>query len=362
MRTCVALATAVWALAAAAVGVYYACLAQEPGPAARRALERGAAYAGPGTLRVPAPAHPTVYGPKEALDVPMLVASQTKLVTARVVHAVMQRNASSLHLDARPSDFFEEWPTTGRAGAVRLRHLLTFTTGIAPRDSRKSCVEAGGADVAGCVARVGTDYAFTDDPGARFVYASWHLYVAAAMTLRAARRPLTKAAWIDLVHEHVYVPAGLGHVTPAFPNADCLLPGVACWLAQRHMAHVSGGLRITGHQLSSVLATTPNAFWEDSVALARNASTLFAYGHWIEDGANATTTTVHVTSGMHGAYAWVTGREEERGVVAVLVYSWWSALRRAILLALVFAGATTLAIMWTSRAPFYDLSSKAFIC
>lgn len=340
MRTsCVALVVAVWALAAAAVGVYYASLVQEPGPAARRALERDGDYGGPGTLLLvtsPRATTTNVYGPEDALDVPMLVASQTKLVTARVVHAVMQQhNATTLHLDARPSDVFDEWPTTGRAGAVRLRHLLTFTTGIAPRDSRESCVEAGGADVAGCVARVGREYEFAHDPGTHFVYASWHLYVAAAMTLRAAGRPLTKEAWIALVHEHVYVPAGLGDVTPSFPDEDCLLPGIACWLTQRHMAHVSGGLRITGRQLARVLATTPHAFWNDSAALARHAPTPFAYGHWIENG-DANATAVHVTTGMYGAYAWV-----QEDVVGVLVYSWWRALRRVLLLTLVMTGAVT---------------------
>ena len=180
---------------------------------------------------------------------------------------------------------------------------------------------------------MGRDYVYAHDPGEHFVYASWHLYVA-AMTGGLDQRGMDLPA-----HEHVYVPAGLEDVTPSFPDEDCLLPGVACWLTQRHMAHVSGGLRITGRQLSSVLAASRTRSGTTR-RLARHAPP-FAYGHWIEDG-DDNASVVHDDGHVRRLRV---GAGRRRGG---LVYSWWRVLRRAIILALLLTGATTCALCLTS--------------
>lgn len=350
-----------WSGSAAVVGLVYAVLAREPGPVARAAVassrrgpQRGPQsdpqsaaaaleWGGSGALLVGDVASGTLWESADAerlLDVPLHIASQTKLVTALVVRGVMRSAPTRLHLDTRAWELVPSWPATGHAGAVRLRHLLTFTTGIAPRDSRASCVESG-RDFVDCLARVGR-YDFSHAPGTTFVYASWHLYVAAAMALRAAQQPLTKAAWVALVRAHVYAPAGVG-AAPDFPDTDCLFLHLGCWLTQRDVPHFSGGLRISGRDVARVLRATNASFWREAVDLARQAATPFAFGHWIE--ASPSGGTVHVTSGMHGAYAWYDAGDAH---YAVLAYSWWRALRRIVLLSVVFAGGCTAGLLLRS--------------
>ena len=254
-----------------------------------------------------------------SVDEPVLIASVTKLVTAFTIYSVTKKD-STLHAHSFVRDWIDDWPRVGHASHVQLHHLLSFTSGIEKREEKDMCSEDG-AHFTECLSAIGS-YNFVHAPGDSFLYVSWHLYVAAAMAMLASNRSLTKESWVDMVYSHVYVPSGLEHVRPDFPERDCLLFGsFLCWLHQRDVPHFSGGLRITGRQLSAIMAmifynsTLSRDFLEDA---ARNATVApFSHGHWIKRS-------VHYSSGMHGTYAWI---DRDQQYYAVLVRSWWTELR-----------------------------------
>jgi D-alanyl-D-alanine-carboxypeptidase/D-alanyl-D-alanine-endopeptidase len=123
------------------------------------------------------------------------IASASKLVSGVTIFRLIDQGR--LSLDSTTGAVLG-W--TGDAGAITLRQLLSFTSGLQPENR---CTYRPLLTLAGCVdaiARAG----LVAKPGTRFDYGSTHLEVAGRMAEVATGRP-----WNALFAEHILGPLGL---------------------------------------------------------------------------------------------------------------------------------------------------------
>lgn len=132
------------------------------------------------------------------------VASASKFVTATLLLRLVDQGA--LDLDARTSDRLRDrsgQPWSGPMGQIRLRHLLSFTSGI-----RGEVATSEGSDLTleEAVQRIYDDQRGTAAaPGSTFDYGSTHLRIAARMAELA-----TGKGWRQLFDEQLRIPLGWG--------------------------------------------------------------------------------------------------------------------------------------------------------
>lgn len=167
-----------------------------------------------------------------ATDRPIAVASAAKLVAALAILTVV--DAGALSLEATTGAVLG-W--RGAAGTITLRHLLSFTSGLAPA---ARCTRAVRTTLARCVEEIGRA-PLTASPGTRYDYGSTHLHVAARMAEVATGR-----AWADLVREQLLVPLGITREVrwATWPRQDI----------GRDNPLIAGGLRITTDDYATLLA------------------------------------------------------------------------------------------------------------
>lgn len=165
-------------------------------------------------------------------DTRVSLASASKMVsTATIFEAVRQ---GSLTLDSTTSAVLG-W--SGDAGAITLRHLLSFTSGL---DIEAGCTLRANTTLEQCAADIGAA-PLVAPPGTRFDYGSTHLTVAGRMVEVA-----TGQKWNDFFEAKVRVPLGL----PL---------GVTYFTAPRSMVGrdnplLAGGLRASMNEYAKILA------------------------------------------------------------------------------------------------------------
>lgn len=166
-----------------------------------------------------------------APDREVAVASASKLVSGLVVFDLIGRG--TLSLDATTGQVLG-W--TGPQAAITLRHLLSFTSGLAEHP----CVHERDTTLAACAAEI-AGAGLARAPGAAFAYGSVHLAVAARMAEVAAN-----TTWNALFARTLAAPYGLA-------------PSVTYYSAPRQAAGTSnpliaGGLRASMDDYAPLLA------------------------------------------------------------------------------------------------------------
>ena len=132
------------------------------------------------------------------------VASASKIVSATALLRLVDQG--TLNLDTRAAELLRDrqgQPWSGNMGQIRLRHLLSFTSGI-----HGDVAESEGSDItlAEAVARIYDDQRDTAAaPGAYFYYGSTHLRIAARMAELA-----TGKSWRQIFDEQLRLPLGWG--------------------------------------------------------------------------------------------------------------------------------------------------------
>ncbi len=132
------------------------------------------------------------------------VASASKMVSATVLLRLVEQG--TLSLDTRTKDRLTDrsgLPWSGNMGEIRLRDLLSFTSGISGdvANSEDSAITLDEA-----VKRVYDDQKATaSTPGSYFYYGSTHLRIAARMAELATGKP-----WRQLFDEQLRTPLGWG--------------------------------------------------------------------------------------------------------------------------------------------------------
>jgi CubicO group peptidase (beta-lactamase class C family) len=141
-----------------------------------------------------------------APDREVAVASASKMVAGTVIFDVIRRGL--LSLDSTTGDVLG-W--TGAKGTITLRHLLSFTSGLAPD---AACTLNPTITLAACVATISAADALAA-PGAEFRYGSVHLAVAGRMAEVATDEPWNQL-FVDTLARPLGLPASVTYYT--FPR------------------------------------------------------------------------------------------------------------------------------------------------
>lgn len=135
-----------------------------------------------------------MYGDFSA-DRRVAIASASKMVAGTVIFRLI--DAGYLSLDSTTADVLG-W--SGDQGAITLRHLLSFTSGLPPEHL---CTIQISIDLADCVAAI-EQQSLIAPPGTLFEYGSTHLHVAARMA-----EVQVGAAWNDIFRRQLAEPLNL---------------------------------------------------------------------------------------------------------------------------------------------------------
>ena len=130
-----------------------------------------------------------------APDRRVAVASASKIVSGLVLFRLVEQGY--LSLDSTTAEVLGWTPPLG---AITVRHLLSFTSGLEPS---ASCTSLPGITLADCVAEIATSTPVAP-PGTRFDYGSTHLHVAARMA-----EVVTGATWDEVFAQQLRLPLGL---------------------------------------------------------------------------------------------------------------------------------------------------------
>jgi CubicO group peptidase (beta-lactamase class C family) len=172
-----------------------------------------------------------VYG-DFATDRRVAIASASKLASGIALLRLVDQGL--LQLDSTTGTVLG-W--TGPQAAITLRHLLSFTSGLAPT---AACTSLADTSLADCVARIATT-PLVAAPGTRFDYGSTHLHVAARMA-----EVVTGRTWQQVWSAQVAQPLGL--------------PAAAAYYTYPRQALgttnplIAGGLRMTMDEYARVLS------------------------------------------------------------------------------------------------------------
>ncbi|MEE2730596.1 MAG: serine hydrolase domain-containing protein [Pseudomonadota bacterium] len=209
-------------------------------------------------------------------------ASTSKWVSATVILDLVAQGVMTL--EDHPQDHIDFWPETGRLGEIRLRHLLSFSSGLS---NEPLCINARRFDFSECVTRILEQNSDIPPPGAEFNYNSAHLQVAGLMAMRALD-PSGGTAWSD--------------VFARFQARTGLFPAAAFDLPSLENPRLAGGMHWRAIEYTDFLAAlyryrvlTPELIQAMSTDQIANATIVktpagedrgldwhYGFGNWIE--------------------------------------------------------------------------------
>lgn len=243
-------------------------------------------------------------------------ASTSKLVTAAVILSVVKQ--STLSLEDHPQNYIATWPTTGNLSSIKLKHLLSFTSGLI---NEPGCINLPGYDFKTCVDSIGYLNQNAKTPGDEFYYASTHLQVAGMMAIKASGL----SSWQE-VFEQFKSETGLfssaNYDLPSMQNPR--LAGGMHWNAKEYLEFLEAlyKKRILNTDLINQMTSdhVNGATIGYSPALsAIGEDWHYGFGNWIEchaDPNNCTLTTKISSPGAYGAYPFIDYKNRYYGILA----------------------------------------------
>jgi D-alanyl-D-alanine-carboxypeptidase/D-alanyl-D-alanine-endopeptidase len=167
-----------------------------------------------------------------AADQRVAIASASKMVAGLVLMRLIEQNY--LSLDSTTGAVLG-W--TGPQGAITLRQLMSFTSGM---EREAGCTLLAGITLADCVALI-SQMPLVAEPGTRFDYGSTHLHVAARMA-----EVVTGESWTTLFATQLKAPLGLTSAELQWYTAPRQAIGTSNPL-------VAGGIRATMNEYARFL-------------------------------------------------------------------------------------------------------------
>ncbi len=243
-------------------------------------------------------------------------ASTSKLVTTVIILSLV--NEGILSLDDNPQDYIATWPTTGKLSAIKLKHLLSFTSGLS---NEPLCINAANFNFATCVDNIVNANPVSTIPGEAFYYASSHLQVAGLMAINAS----ANTSW-ESVFSQFQSKTGLflnsKYDLPSITNPR--LAGGMHWTASDYMLFLEAIYKqaILTPSLINQLSSDQisGALTENSPALNQLGEDWhYGYGAWIEcpeTPYNCTQTRRISSPGAYGAYPFIDFEYGYYGIVA----------------------------------------------
>jgi serine-type D-Ala-D-Ala carboxypeptidase/endopeptidase len=246
------------------------------------------------------------------------IASASKWVAGLTILRLV--DAGKLSLDSNTGQVLG-WK--GPQAAITLQHLLSFTSGLPPRDA---CTLRPGISLADCVATL-SKLPLVAPPGTRFDYGNTHLHVAAGMAEVA-----TGKTWNEIFGAELRAPLGIGAeaVFYTWPRQSkgttnpLIAAGMrmtmneyAKVLELAYHRGVYGGQRLIGDALFTAQATEPypKAVIGDSPMQRVGLDYHYGLANWLECPPPAVNCPVQTSPGAFGFTPWV---DRDGGYYAIL--------------------------------------------
>jgi len=257
------------------------------------------------------------------------VASASKIVSATVLLRLVDQGAFNLGLDTQAKSLLiarnsQAW--SGPMGDIRLRELLSFTSGI---NGDVLASESDSITLEEAVLRIYEDQASTASaPGSYFYYGSTHLRIAARMAEVA-----TGKTWRQIFSEQLRLPLGwdvlstYGNGTNPNPAGSLACTGVEYtrFLMLQLRKGLDGSTRllpqsgIDQQRLDGFQATTPITYSPFSALLGRSYH--YGFGNWLETAngqAPSPTNPVNRWSST-GKFGWAPWIESDSSYAALIM-------------------------------------------
>jgi CubicO group peptidase (beta-lactamase class C family) len=259
------------------------------------------------------------------LDVVVPIASGSKWLTAATIMTLVDEGL--IDLDAPISTYVPELEARD-PGAITMRHLLSFTSGLAA-DVHAPCVESGDGTLQECARQI-VGLGPVHPPGEAFRYGSQHMHVAAAIA-----EVVTGTPYADLFQERIAEPLGMTSTRfhqigqPAVQEVTHPLPagGASSSMADygRFLEMlVHDGVAPDGTQVLSAESVTE--MQTDQIADARYATASefriatkgpYALGNWIDWTDETGAATVWSSDGKFGFRPWIDATNDLFGVYLI---------------------------------------------
>ncbi len=243
-------------------------------------------------------------------------ASTSKLVTSVVILSLV--NDGVLSLEDSPQDYISSWPTTGNLSAIKLKHLLSFTSGLS---NVPACINFFGADFESCIDNIINVNADSTIPGDVFYYSPSHLQVAGLMAIKASKNTDWSSVFLQFQSE-----------TGLFLNSNYDLPsannprlaGGMHWTANDYLFFLDAlyNKQILTDTLISQLSSdqiSTASIGNSPALIALGEDWHYGYGVWIEckeNPYNCTQVKKISSPGAYGAYPFIDFENGYYGILA----------------------------------------------
>lgn len=243
-------------------------------------------------------------------------ASTSKLVTAVVILSLVKDGI--LSLEDHPQDYISFWPTYGNLSLIKLKHLLSFTSGLV---NDPICFNLGTYDFEKCVENIVTKNDNSKTPGEEFYYARSHLQVAGLMAVKASGL----SSWEE-VFEQFKSETGLfassNFDLPSLQNPR--LPSGMHWNAKEYLEFLEALYKKEILNTELINQMTNDQISSSTVAYSPAIDSIgedwhYGFGTWIECHANpnnCTYTTRVSCPGAYGAYPFIDYENKYYGILA----------------------------------------------
>lgn len=249
-------------------------------------------------------------------DVSYESASTSKMVAAAVILRLVEQG--KLSLDSHPQAVIPQWPTTGNLGAIELRQLLDYTSGL---KKNPPCSNIGKLDFETCALRTLSYNNPSPEPGRQFYYDSSHLQIAGLMAVKAAGA----ASWQQVFNDFRQNTGLFKTATYDLPSANNpRLAGGMHWNATEYLEFLDALYhgKVIGKPLLDEM-TRPQTLKATTIYSPAEAriqkSWPYGLGVWIEcePQKGGCTGPQKVSSpGAYGAYPFMDFRHEYVGILA----------------------------------------------
>lgn len=243
-------------------------------------------------------------------------ASTSKLVTAAVILLLVKNNI--LSLDDYPQDYISDWPTNGNLSYIKLKHLLSFTSGLV---NDPFCINLPGFNYETCVANIVNNNSDSKIPGEEFYYSSAHLQVAGLMAVNASGL----SSWAE-VFEQFKTETGLfttaNYDLPSLQNPR--LAGGMHWNAKEYVEFLEAlykkeiiNSELIDQMMSDQISSATIGYSPALTGIGEDWH--YGYGTWIEchTNPNNCTQTSRISSpGAYGAYPFIDFENKYYGILA----------------------------------------------
>jgi len=244
-------------------------------------------------------------------------ASTSKMVTAAVILDLV--NQGILSLDDTPNKYIESWSQSGNLSNIKLRDLLSFTSGLS---NAPLCNFDGSADFEECVDKITFWNSNSAISASEYYYGPNHLQVAGLMAMKATNT----SDWNSLFNRFKEKYKLFTLSTYDLPSAtNPKLAGGMHWTANEYLAFLE---KLYNNEiLSETLSTQMSS---DQIATATivespalnsiNEDWHYGFGVWIESKSNPfdkAKVTGRVSSpGLYGAYPFMDYTHNYYGILA----------------------------------------------